>query len=136
MVTFDELTASRRKWIEDVLEPWCRAASLGELKKAFAEWGDIAGRVDAEATLWTWAWSRFPELVHEGLAGVNEADGVGVTLKDGREMVGVPDARRSEPGKLLLIPSSPGDDTEPAPVSIDAIRSVAKTNGGNHTGSG
>ena len=136
MVTFDELTASRRKWLQEVLEPWCRAASLGDLKKAFAEWGDIAGRVDAEATLWTWAWSRFPELVHEGLAGVNETDEVRVTLKDGREIVGFPDARGSEPGKLLLIPSLPGDNTEQAPVSIDAIRSVTKTGGLTPSGDG
>ena len=71
MSTFDELVASRQRWISEVLQPWCQAASLADLKKAAAEWGAIAGRVDTDATLWTWAWSRFPDLVHDEICERN-----------------------------------------------------------------
>ena len=72
MSTFDDLVASRRNWIDDVLEPWCRTASLADLRKAGSEWGNIAGTVDVESTLWLWAWSRFPDLVNQELSAVDE----------------------------------------------------------------
>lgn len=133
MPAFDELAASRRAWIDGVLRQWCRQAPLVELKKAEAEWADIAGRVDPAATLWTWAWSRFPDLVHEGMPGLNETSEVRVRLTDGREAVGFPDARQSVKGRLVLIPSA----TQPrqrivsqelcGPFSIDEIASVERT---------
>ena len=129
MATFEELVASRKDWIEDVLKPWCREADLNDLKKAASEWGDIAGRVDPEATLWSWAWSRFPDLVDEEFAGVNETYEVRVTLKDGHEVLGFPNARSSKQGQLVLLctarSASPGAE-ERGPYSIDEIASVAK----------
>ena len=125
MSTFDELVASRQRWISEVLQPWCQAASLADLNKAAAEWGDIAGRVDTDATLWTWAWSRFPDLVHDEIAGINETCEVRVNLKDGTVVVGFPDARRSQQGWLLLVSSLPSDSKEHGPISIDDITSVS-----------
>ena len=130
METLAELAASRRDWIENVLRPWCAIASLKELKLAEAEWTDIAGRIDADSTLWTWAWSRFPVLVHEGLSGVNETHEVAVTLKDGSTRSGYPDNRKSTGGKLVLVLTGAGTDrrlTETAPVSIDDIAAVERT---------
>mgnify|MGYP000942299374 CR=1 FL=1 len=82
MSSFSELVASRKAWLADVLQPWCRAALRKDLLLAEQEWIDIAGKVDAEKTLWRWAWSRFPELVHESL-GIEETTEVVVTLKTG-----------------------------------------------------
>jgi hypothetical protein len=76
--------------------------------------------------LWTWAWSRFPALVHEGLNGLNETREVRVTLSDGREMTGYPDNRQSRNGMLVLIaprPSGRGFE-EQGPFSIDDVVSV------------
>ena len=70
--SFEDLAASRRQWIDDVLRPWCRQATLRQLRQAEIEWLDIAGRVDLNATLWTWAWERFACLTHPEMAGVNE----------------------------------------------------------------
>ena len=88
------------------------------------EWWDIAGKVDAESTLWTWAWSRFPVLVYEGLPGLNETNPVQVTLADGRAVSGFPDARAGEPGELVLIGTGEPSSTH-GPFSIDEIDSVA-----------
>ena len=125
MATFDELVDSRKQWIEETLKPWCRAANLKALRKAEAEWGDIAGRADPEATLWTWAWSRFPDLVHEGLSGVDETCAVAVYLTDGAQFVGFPDGRAGEKGELVLACSAPQQATK-GPFSIDEIRRVEK----------
>jgi hypothetical protein len=125
MATFDELVSSRKQWIEDVLKPWCRDANLKGLKQADAEWGDIAGRASQEATLWTWAWSRFPDLVHEGLIGVDETCAVAVSLIDGSRFVGFPDARAGKKGELVLVCSVPQDSTR-GPFSIDDIANVQK----------
>lgn len=123
--SFEELVASRREWIENVLRPWCRAAALKDLLRAELEWGDIAGRVDAQATLWTWAWGRFPALVHEGLSGVNETRPVRIVLHNGSAVTGFPDNRRSERGKLVLVgTSSVGELREYGPYSIDEIAAV------------
>jgi hypothetical protein len=114
---FDELVASRRSWIDEVLKPWCRRAPLADLKRAELEWSDLAGRIDPLATLWTWAWGRFPDLVHEQLPGVNETNEVRVTLKNGAEHVGFPDNRKSTTGRLVLATRA----GEAGPWPIDQI---------------
>jgi hypothetical protein len=121
--SFEDLAASRRDWIETVLRPWCRQANLKQLKQADAEWHEFAGRVDAHATLWTWAWERHPLLVHEDLAGVNETHEVTVTLQDGQTATGFPDGRASLKGQLVLVGTS-GEDAECGPFSIDDIADV------------
>lgn len=127
MSDFDELVASRKAWIANVLQPWCRSATLTGLKQAEQEWMDIAGKVAAEKTLWPWAWSRFPDLVHESL-GIEETSPVAITLQDGRRYCGYPDSRASQRGQLVLWGSDP-DGTPPrdlGPFSIEQIRSVKK----------
>ena len=123
MSSFEELVASRRLWIDQELAPWCREASRADLVKAAMEWLDIAGKVDVESTLWTWAWSRFPALVCDDLPGVNETNRVRLQLRDGRQFEGYPDARAAGPGQLLVI-----DATDPqqvhGPISIDEIAGV------------
>ena len=124
MVTFDELVVSRRRWIDEELAPWCRQAVRSDLVRAAEEWLDIAGKVDAESTLWTWAWSRFPALVADDLPGVNETRPVRLMLVDGRELVGFPDARAAGPGQLVVVDARDGQLTY-GPISIDEIVSVA-----------
>ena len=125
MSSFDELVLSRRAWIEDVLRPWCQAATLSELRKAELEWPDLAGRADPEATLWTWAWSRFPAIVHEGLPGLNETQALRLTLRDGTTITGWPDNRRSRRGELVVITLGDGGRTaEHGPFTIDDIAGV------------
>lgn len=125
--TFDELIASRKQWIETVLKPWCRTAPLKDLKRAELEWGDIAGRVDPQATLWTWAWSRFPALVYGGLSGVDETHEVRVTLADGTSVTGFPDNRRTKQGNLVLLCVHPHGETDVVgPLSIDHIAEVER----------
>jgi hypothetical protein len=127
MASFAELVASRKAWIAGVLEPWCRAAARSELLKAEPEWVDIAGKVDPEATLWRWAWSRFPDLVHESL-GIEETSAVEVRLRDGRVVRGFPDGRQSRRGQLMLLAESEfGRFHEAGPFSIDDIAAVHKT---------
>ena len=125
MTTFDELAASRRKWIAEVLKPWCQQAARKELKQAELEWDNLAGSVDAEATLWFWAWSRFPQLVHEGLSGVDESHEVTVTLQDGTSIVGFPDGRKSQQGMLVLLCA--GTTAQSGPHSIDEIATVKRS---------
>lgn len=122
MLSFEELIASRKEWIETVLRPWCREATLKDLKRAGQEWQDIAGKVAPEMSLWTWAWERFPVLVHEGITGVNETVEVTVTLKDGRKISGFPDGRKSVQGKLVLLTGESGE--EQGPFAIDEVESV------------
>ena len=93
MKTFQEMAASRREWIADVLIPWCKQATFKDLREAEHDWINIAGRVDPAMTLWTWAWSRFPDLVCEDLPGVNETAQVVVVTKDGQTLTGFPDGR-------------------------------------------
>lgn len=127
MRTFDELAASRRAWIAEVLQPWCRSASLNELRKAADEWGDIAGRVDPDLTLWLWAWSRFPVLYEEGLTGLNETHEVVVRLTDGFEHRGYPDARQSRRGELFLLGrSETGSTIDLGPFRIDDVVAVER----------
>jgi hypothetical protein len=130
MNTFAELVASRKDWLADVLAPWCRGASRKDLRLAELEWNDIAGKVDPEKTLWFWAWSRFPSLVHEELAGIDETGQVTVSLKDGSQHTGYPDARNSEQGQLVLIgrdKTNPRRTEEHGPFSIDDIATVARS---------
>lgn len=124
---FEELVASRKAWINDVLRPWCQAATLNALKQADQEWLDIAGKVAAEKTLWPWAWSRFPELVHESL-GIEETTEVQVTLRNGQSVRGFPDARASQQGQLVLWGSDPAG-TDPralGPYSIEQIAEISR----------
>ena len=127
MADFEELVTSRKAWIADVLQPWCRTATLTALKQAELEWLDIAGKVAAEKTLWPWAWSRFPDLVHESL-GIEETTEVEVTLKDGRNVRGYPDSRASQQGQLVLWGSDTPDAEakELGPFSIERISSVRR----------
>lgn len=123
--SFEQLAAARRDWIEQVLRRWCRQAALKELRKAELEWFDIAGRADTHATLWTWAWERFPAIVHAELPGVHETHPVKVKLNDGSVRVGYPDARQSQKGILVLIEvNSDGAMVTHSPVSIDQISSI------------
>src|SRR5580658_1380612 len=101
MTTFEELVVSRKNWINSVLRPWCVTARRSELLKSEADWMDIAGKVSPDKTLWLWAWSRFPELIHESL-GIEETCEVEVELLDGRVICGFPDARNSLRGQLVI----------------------------------
>ncbi|MEX0718345.1 MAG: hypothetical protein WD066_17250, partial [Planctomycetaceae bacterium] len=125
MRSFAELAASRREWIEHVLRPWCARAERRELERAELDWADIAGRVDPQATLWFWAWGRFPALVHEGIAGVDETVSVRLRLRDGSTVAGYPDNRLTRAGRLVLLT----DAGESEPISIDDIAGVEKVGG-------
>ncbi len=122
MPTFDDLIASRKQWIEDVLRPWCRQASRLELLLAEREWLDIAGRAGAEFTLWPWAWSRFSVLYVEGLKGIDETYEVTVTLTDGTAVVGFPDSQKSQQGQLVLV-NAHGIQ---GPYALDLIAAVQR----------
>ena len=123
--TFDQLAAARREWIDQILRPWCQQASLKELRKAELEWFDIAGRADTNATLWTWAWERFPAIVHPELPGVHETHFLQVVLHDGVQITGFPDARQSLRGMLVLVGTDPdGATVTHNAVSIDQISDV------------
>lgn len=126
--TFEDLAASRRRWIDDVLRPWCLRANKKQLRQASMEWLDIAGRVDVNATLWTWAWERFPVLTHPEMAGVNETCQVRLQLHNGDAYEGYPDSRQSLHGDLFLIGrSSLTDETEElGPFSIDDVVAVER----------
>ena len=127
MATFEELVAARKGWIESVLKPWCQQARRPELLKAELEWTDIAGKVAPEKTLWLWAWSRFPDLIHESL-GIEETSQVHVRTKAGNEFIGYPDSRKSLQGRLVIW----GGETDNAvpresePFSIDDIEFVRR----------
>jgi len=124
MSNYEELAASRREWIDEVLVPWCRAANRKELFKAEGDWANLAGDVDPEKTLWSWAWSRFPDLVHPEMSGLDESREVVVRLNDGRDVHGFPDARRSERGELVLVTAGETDGETPEAIPIDDIQSV------------
>ncbi|WP_010583232.1 hypothetical protein [Schlesneria paludicola] len=125
MSNFDELVTARKEWINNVLKPWCQGARRSELLKADVEWLDIAGKVTAEKTLWLWAWSRFPELVHENL-GIEETSQIELGLQDGRQFCGFPDSRQSVNGQLVLLGTDRADGrlVELGPFSIDEIAYV------------
>ncbi len=126
MFTFDQLVSSRKEWIESVLRPWSIQAPRKELIKAAMEWTDIAGKVSPESTLWTWAWSRFPELIYDGLEGVNETLEVEVQMKDGSIHVGFPNNNSTEYGNLVLLLTERQPHSDSSPLSIDEIVSVKR----------
>ncbi len=126
MPSFADLVVSRKAWLAEVLQPWCRAASRKDLLLAEQEWTDIAGKVDPEATLWRWAWSRFPELVHESL-GIEETSEVLVTLKNGPEIRGYPDSRQSKRGMLVVLtPAADSRFLDAGPFSLDDVMAVRR----------
>ena len=126
MPTYQELAASRRTWIDDVLIDWCHRANRAELMKAEGDWVNIAGQVDPEKTLWTWAWSRFPALVPPDLDGLDEAREVLVQLADGRAFTGYADSRNSRRGELHLLCTN---GEEVGPLSIDDVADVSAAGG-------
>jgi hypothetical protein len=122
MQSFQEMAASRREWISEVLIPWCRQASFKDLREAEHDWINIAGRVDPAMTLWTWAWSRFPCLVHERLPGVNETLEVRIKLTNGETIVGYPDNRESSRGELVVtVSAEDGSIQQSGPYNIDQV---------------
>jgi len=124
---FEQLATARREWIEKVLRPWCQSNALPELRKAEVEWFDIAGRADTNATLWTWAWERFPDIIHPDLPGVNETFELCITLTDGSQISGFPDGRKSQRGMLIVLGvSEAGDHQTYGPISIDQIAAVTR----------
>ena len=126
LTAFHALTASRRGWIAEFLIPWCRTANVPSLLKAELEWGDIAGRVDPQFSLWLWAWSRFPVLYVDGLRGLEESFGVRVTLVDGSQFTGFPDGRASQRSQLVLVDREDGQTVERGPFRLDQVRSVER----------
>jgi len=127
MTPFEELVASRKAWLNEFLQPWCRSAPLLALRQAELEWTDLAGKVAPEKTLWPWAWSRFPELVHESL-GIEETAEVEVTLREGLTVRGFPDSRASQKGQLVLWGTDDASDEprEWGPFSIEQIFAVRR----------
>ena len=127
MTTFEELVAARKDWINAVLRPWCQQARRADLLKAEPDWVDIAGKVDPEKTLWLWAWSRFPELVHESM-GIEETSEVKIGLRDGCVLHGFPDQRQSQRGQLIVWgqKATMARLCELGPFSIDDIVSVRR----------
>ncbi len=126
---FHDLTASRRAWIQEFLIPWCRTANVPSLFKAEMEWGDIAGRVEPQFSLWLWAWSRFPVLYVEGLRGLDESFLVRVTLADGTQHEGYPDGRASSRAILVLADREDGKPVERGPFRLDQVQSVERIDG-------
>ncbi len=125
--TFAELAASRRAWLDGILKPWCQQASRKDLRLAELEWIDIAGKVDANKTLWAWAWSRFPEAVHADL-GLDETVELTVTLKTGQTVSGFADARESTDGQLVLWArdADTGQLQQRGPYSIDDVEEIKR----------
>lgn len=126
LTAFHELSASRRGWIQEVLIPWCRTANVPSLLKAEMEWGDIAGRVDPQFSLWLWAWSRFPVLYVEGLRGIDETWRVQITLRDGSQFTGYPDSRRSARMMLLLAATEEGQTVDHGPFPLDQVTHIER----------
>lgn len=125
---FESLVASRKAWIAEVLKPWCQSAPRTALRLAELEWGDIAGRVSPEKSLWAWAWGRFPQLVHAELNGIDESSAVTMTLKNGRQITGYPDARQSEQGQLVILCRDPngGRTTSEGPFPMEDIAAIVR----------
>ncbi len=123
---FHALSASRRAWIQEFLIPWCRTANVPSLLKAEMEWGDIAGRIDPQFSLWLWAWSRFPVLYVDGLRGLEESYFVRVTMIDGSQHSGYPDGRSSQRAQLVIMDRADGKTVERGPLRLDQVQSVER----------
>ncbi len=132
--SFAALVAARRAWIDETLRPWCRSATLRDLRMAEAAWADLAGDVGARETLWAWAWERFPALCEPGLVPPAESRAVRVTLIDGRVLVGAPDGRRSLRGVLWLVSDGDAGWEDHGPFPLDELLSVERD--GDATASG
>lgn len=127
MSTFTDLVASRKAWIDSELKPWCQQAASRDLRMAEELWPDIAGKVDPQKTLWLWAWSRYPALVHADLQAIDETRAVTVTLHDGRTFTGFPDARKTRQAGLVLLcadPQNPRRFVEEGPLLLDDIAAI------------
>ncbi len=122
--SFEQLAASRREWISEVLMPWCRQACLRDLREAEHDWLNIAGRVDPAMTLYTWAWSRFPALIHDDMAGLNETEEVRLTLHSGEVVTGYPDSRESSRGQIVLTSATREGFEQLGPYAIDDVVSA------------
>ncbi|MBI1347135.1 hypothetical protein GC163_12705 [bacterium] len=124
--SFTDLAESRKSWIHDTLRTWCRQATRQDLLLAEHEWVDIAGKADPVKTLWAWAWSRCPALVHDDM-GIDESSEVEVEDRTGRTHRGYPDARQSRQGLLVLYGrDDSGHWRHCEPLSIDDVISVHK----------
>lgn len=126
LTAFHALSASRRGWIAETLIPWCRTANVPSLLKAESEWGDIAGRIDPQFSLWLWAWSRFPVLYVDGLRGLEESFLVQATLLNGSRHVGYPDSRASQRSLLVLVDREDGRTVERGPFRLDLVHAVER----------
>jgi len=129
--TYTELVASRKAWIDNVLRPWCEQAGYKDLQLAEGDWPNLAGKVDPQKTLWYWAWSRFPELVHPEISDIDETHALEMELKTGEIHTGYPDARESLHGKLVIQRAGAAPDTSANPsllkrVTIDEIATVRR----------
>lgn len=121
-MTFVELVASRKQWIEDTLRPWCHTASPRDLRMAEMEWPNLAGQVDPSRTLWMWAWDRFPGLVHPEFHQIDESHAVTVHLKSGEIVCGYPDGRRAAADELVILPT--GTSAQPRHFTLEEIERV------------
>ena len=127
MKSFADLAVSRREWISEQLVPWCRQACYQDLVEAEQDWGNIAGRVDPGMTLWTWAWSRFPAVIHDGMPGLNETCEVRLRTAGGAEAIGFPDREASSRGQIVLVARTESGFEQLGPFRIDEITSAELT---------
>jgi len=119
MPAFAELAVSRRRWIEDVLRPWCLTAPVAELRRAEQEWLDVAGRISPDYSLWMWAWSRFPGLVIADLWRIDEAVELQIELTAGRTVTGYADTRQSHQDQLVVLVTA---DRSSTTINLDDIK--------------
>lgn len=132
-LTYESVALSRRKWLDEILAPWCKSSSRKELRLAEGDWVNLAGKVAPEKSLWFWAWSRFPDLVEPELQAINETHQIRVTIGMGDIYEGYPDARESTNGVLVLLCRDPstGRYEQTGPFSLDDIRSVERIQNAN-----
>lgn len=122
---FVSLVESRKHWIQHVLRPWCRFASVAELRLAALNWGDLAGQISPEATLWPWAWERFEGVIHTEL-GFDESRQWNVSLCNGSEVSGYINGRLSRGEQIVLVyrDCHSQELTTTSPISLDEISSI------------
>lgn len=122
---FVSLVESRKHWIQHVLRPWCRFASVAELRLAALNWGDLAGQISPDATLWPWAWERFEGVIHTEL-GFDESRQWNVSLRNGSEISGYINGRLSRGEQIVLVyrDGHSQELTTTSPISLDEISSI------------